>query len=253
MLCVVPQINNCNMKKKIISTQFLQFLLTALVFAAFIGCDQEEPKPKNCSENIDLGLFSTSFEVPYDSFETIEFEREAGGLASATVNHPSYFSFLGIQKTATTSEVFDCEAFNSVEKYNWKIESKQTIISIDINSDGNPEVLMIKETPLVDQSSPKDGEIGIFLEFFDKDEFSGLLHSTEFMRIMAKELQAGKGAVLEKGHTFLDNISIKGETFEEVYSNTEKLSGAISNIYYNKSLGLIGFKDKDNILWRVSN
>ncbi len=241
------------MKKKITSIRFLQFLIIAWVFTAFMGCDKEEPKPKVCSENIDLGLFSTNFEVPYDSFETIEFESEAGGLVTVSVNHPSDFGLLGVQKKTTTTQVFDCETFNSVERYSWKIESKQSLISVDINSDGNPSTIMIKETPIVDQSNPIDGAIGVFLEFFDQDEFSGLMHSVEFMRVMTTELQVGKGEAYESGYTYLESISIKGETFEEVYSNTEKLSGAISNIYYNKSLGFIGFKDNDNILWRFSH
>ncbi|MBI1226594.1 MAG: hypothetical protein GC192_15280 [Bacteroidetes bacterium] len=226
-------------------------IVLILTLSILMGCRKEYPKPTLCSETVDLGLFTSSFAMPYDEFETIEYVSEAAGTATVAVNIPSAFSFYGIPKKSEESHSFDCEAFNSVEKFVWKTESKQTIFSLTLPQEGSQPVIMVKNFPIVDVSNPQSGAVGDFLEFYNNDELSGILNGTPFMRVMTKELQDGKGGDFETGYSYFGTFSIKGETFEQVYSNTENLSGDIANVYFNKTLGLIGFKDKEGVLWRV--
>jgi hypothetical protein len=226
-------------------------IVLILTLSILVGCKKEDPKPTPCSKTFDLGLFTSSYAMPYDEFETIEYTSEAGGAATVAVNIPSVFSFYGIPKKREESHSYDCEVFNSVEKPVWKTESKQTIFSITLQQGGSQPVIMVKNIPIVDASNPQSGAVGDFLEFYNQDEFSGTLKATPFMRIMTKELQGGKGGEFETGYSFFGTFSIKGETFEQVYSNTENLSGDLANVYFNKALRLIGFKDKEGVLWRV--
>ena len=231
----------------------LPFLIMALLLAATIGCkDDDDTKSTTCTTYSDLGEFSANFEIPYaDTLQTFELVSEEDSTGLVAVNHPLDFEFFGIFPTTTTYHVFDCEAFNSVEEYVWHLTSQLTVINVVVDNSGSAPFFLIKETPLVDDTKPKDGPIGNFLEFYAEDEFSGLVKDNPFMLVMTQELQAGKGGEYEGGFTLLDSITIKGETFEQVYTNTESLTGKVRHIYYSRSLGLVGVEDEHHVRWRV--
>nr|MCU0346147.1 hypothetical protein [Saprospiraceae bacterium] len=216
------------MKKKNTFLQRLPFLMMALLLAATIGCGDDDNNPTTCTKDVDLGLYTVNFEVPYEpDFELLDIVSEEDTTGLVSVNHPLDFEFLQLSQTTTTTEVFDCEAFNTAEKYTWRVASQQTLLTVVLGDNNSSSILMIKETPLVDDTKPQDGPIGNFLEFYHEDGFSGLLKDSPFMRVMTLELQAGKGSGYEQGFTLLDSITIKGETYEQVYTNTESLTGKV--------------------------
>jgi hypothetical protein len=196
-----------------------------------------------------LGAFTPKYDIVYDGFENKYATNSIEDSATMNVNHPAEFGFNDIEPTGAELQTTDCEALKTVEKYEWNAEFRQHVFFIFFKNDDNIR-LLLKQIPIVDRVSPKDGSIGSFIEFYSSDPFSGALNNTPFMRIMSEELLAGRGNAFEEGYTLLESLALNGENFSEVFTNSSPLSGAISHIYYHQEKGIIGFKRKDNTFWK---
>jgi hypothetical protein len=193
--------------------------------------------------------------MPYDTFQYFELRGEFGQEGGLSINHPSNMVFYSVEKSLQTNHVSDCENAQSVEKYLWTTNERQSLVNVAFYTSGgavdNAVNLLLKEYAIVNQQTPFKGSVGTFVSFKQTNEFSGGFTDEEFMRIMASENLNGEGTAFEKGYELIPELTVNGKVYNQVYANTKMLSSPLKKVYYQLNQGFIGFLDKNDVMWAL--
>jgi hypothetical protein len=234
---------------------FLYSPIGLFTFFLHNSCSKCPDEPAYCSKEINLGEHNATFSMPYDTFQYLKLKSESGQEGGLSINHPSNMAFFYVNKSQQTNHVSDCEGAQSVEKYLWATNEKQSLVTVVLESSGgipvNPPTFLLKEYAIVDDQAPFKGAVGSFLSFEQTSESTGGFTDEEFMRIMVSENLNGEGSAFEKGYELIPELTINGKTYQQVYANTGTLSSALNKVYYQLNQGFIGFLDKNDVLWRI--
>ncbi len=216
------------------------------------GCDKVEPS--FCDKEVSLGEYSTTIELPYDSFEYVLLLGENGDTGSLSINHPSALSGGNLFFHSNPVQRFtsDCQGLKTVEKYDWSIRDKRALVLIV--KPGSPHFILIKAEPVFDDTKPEIGPIAHVFRFF-KEGPGNNVEETDFMSILAEEtvVGIGQGKTFEHGSTLIEELNINGKTYSNVYTNEDNLGIGIQNLYFTFGDGIVGLKDDEGVMWRLEN
>ncbi len=229
------------------------------LFSAFIaifsfwmmgGCDKVEPS--FCDKEVSLGEFSSTVEMPYDSFEYVLLLGENGDTGSMSINHPSNTIALFYHNNPVQLFTSDCQSLRSIEKYDWSIRDKRNTVLV-----GMPDYftsILIKALPVFDETKPENGPIAQVFKFYKTGEGNNI-EATDFMSILAEETAAGsgQGKEFEHGSSFIGEMAINGKTYSDVYTNEDNLDIGIQNLYFTFADGIVGVKDEEGVMWRLDD
>lgn len=229
---------------------FITFI--AIVVFGAVSCDKVAPS--FCDKEVDLGEFSTTVELPYDSFKYVLLLSENGDTAGLSINHPSVLSGgeMHYHLKSVTEYTSDCQELRSLEKYTWSVRDKRGLVLIAV-PDNYPFILM-KAVPIFDETKPQIGPIVQYLQFF-KQQAGNVIEATDFMSIMVEETEAGagQGKALEHGYLFTEEMVIGGKSFKGVYTNEKDLGIGIQNFYFTMEAGIVGVKDNEGVMWSLED
>lgn len=198
-----------------------------------MGCC-DKVAPSFCDREVDLGEFSTTIELPYDSFRFEHLISENGDTAGFSVNHPSVLNGgeMFYHRDPVKNYVSDCQTLRSIEKYSWSVRDKRALVLISVPN--SYPFILIKAVPIFDETQPEIGPIAHYLQFFKQQAGSNVIEAADFMSIMVEETEAGEGLgnTFEHGSIFIGDMVIAGKTFDHVYTNEKDAGIGVQNIYF---------------------
>ena len=246
-LLIIVLVSSCSKDDDTISEPALDCLIEFESLASLGECDEyENPFPDDSCETISLGeskLEDTSKEyiaqACQDINQNINYVNDEGETISMVVSRKTYKD---TRRSYRSIQV--CEN-DSTKVISYCLKSE--FIVIRLNSE-NPEIqLEIKLEKFIDMESPEPGEFGDMLSVLRKKNMNSSYR--DFKYLLNKGTLDFENFIGEENY---ESLEILGTVFNNVMSFDSSIyQDPRFKIFYNQTIGLVAFRDTNNIIWRI--
>ncbi len=194
-------------------------ILFSLFILLLISCNKEiEPKEQNLQE---FNISQATLFIPnaYDQLSTLAFQNSSGEELSIT-----------LQKQTLTNKISHNGSTVVIESFTYSLSNQEEEIILEVSASTNESKLGEEELLTISNNLSSRNRIG---------------HSIINIVIRDEQIFEISGTYIH--HDFIEIAGINfSNVMESVVSDNQN---SYSKVYYSAEEGIVGFMDKDNVIW----